>query len=151
MTDTVFDSCYSTLFFFFQAEDGIRDYKVTGVQTCALPICMAVILFSGGLIAWAGARFFQDSRRQQDLELLLTTPQGSRHILGGQWCVLRRALTWPLGVVLVLALPTGISLLYDYVNDYQREYWSMLQPFLIAMNLTLEAVALCWVGIRFGL
>ena len=24
--------------FFFQAEDGIRDYDVTGVQTCALPI-----------------------------------------------------------------------------------------------------------------
>src|SRR5256885_12274596 len=24
--------------FFFQAEDGIRDYRVTGVQTCALPI-----------------------------------------------------------------------------------------------------------------
>src|SRR5256885_4582560 len=28
----------SCVFFFFQAEDGIRDYKVTGVQTCALPI-----------------------------------------------------------------------------------------------------------------
>src|SRR5256885_4589744 len=27
-----------SFFFFFQAEDGIRDYKVTGVQTCALPI-----------------------------------------------------------------------------------------------------------------
>src|SRR5215467_13297882 len=27
------------IIFFFQAEDGIRDYKVTGVQTCALPIC----------------------------------------------------------------------------------------------------------------
>src|SRR5438128_10872777 len=26
-------------FFFFQAEDGIRDATVTGVQTCALPIC----------------------------------------------------------------------------------------------------------------
>src|SRR6266550_5453739 len=26
-------------FFFFQAEDGIRDVAVTGVQTCALPIC----------------------------------------------------------------------------------------------------------------
>src|SRR2546427_2026469 len=26
-------------FFFFQAEDGIRDLTVTGVQTCALPIC----------------------------------------------------------------------------------------------------------------
>src|SRR2546426_6636763 len=29
---------YGGCFFFFQAEDGIRDYKVTGVQTCALPI-----------------------------------------------------------------------------------------------------------------
>src|SRR5438046_6498351 len=27
-----------TLIFFFQAEDGIRDWSVTGVQTCALPI-----------------------------------------------------------------------------------------------------------------
>src|SRR2546426_7516038 len=30
-----------SFFFFFQAEDGIRDYKVTGVQTCALPISWA--------------------------------------------------------------------------------------------------------------
>src|SRR5256885_14763671 len=32
------DITYRCCFFFFQAEDGIRDYKVTGVQTCALPI-----------------------------------------------------------------------------------------------------------------
>src|SRR5208282_4506590 len=31
------------LFFFFQAEDGIRDATVTGVQTCALPIFEAVV------------------------------------------------------------------------------------------------------------
>src|SRR5215213_10788139 len=30
---------YFIFFFFFQAEDGIRDWSVTGVQTCALPIC----------------------------------------------------------------------------------------------------------------
>src|SRR2546427_6413590 len=30
------------LFFFFQAEDGIRDLTVTGVQTCALPICREI-------------------------------------------------------------------------------------------------------------
>ena len=29
-------------FFFFQAEDGIRDCLVTGVQTCALPICLGL-------------------------------------------------------------------------------------------------------------
>src|SRR3989454_7694293 len=32
------NSVITLFFFFFQAEDGIRDYKVTGVQTCALPI-----------------------------------------------------------------------------------------------------------------
>src|SRR3712207_7648022 len=35
--------CIFSLFFFFQAEDGIRDIGVTGVQTCALPI------YEGGL------------------------------------------------------------------------------------------------------
>src|SRR2546430_7720979 len=32
------DAVYFAHFFFFQAEDGIRDLTVTGVQTCALPI-----------------------------------------------------------------------------------------------------------------
>src|SRR5438309_7026299 len=31
------------VFFFFQAEDGIRDGTVTGVQTCALPISLALL------------------------------------------------------------------------------------------------------------
>src|SRR5579885_1769872 len=35
--------------FFFQAEDGIRDRNVTGVQTCALPICGAVDGDAAGL------------------------------------------------------------------------------------------------------
>src|SRR5690606_40469631 len=35
-------TCSVRCFFFFQAEDGIRDFHVTGVQTCALPICRAV-------------------------------------------------------------------------------------------------------------
>src|SRR5256885_4482613 len=38
MTETTKDRNAVGPFFFFQAEDGIRDYKVTGVQTCALPI-----------------------------------------------------------------------------------------------------------------
>src|SRR5690606_40713072 len=35
-------------FFFFQAEDGIRDFHVTGVQTCALPICVGYALLVAG-------------------------------------------------------------------------------------------------------
>src|SRR2546429_9595758 len=38
-------------FFFFQAEDGIRDVAVTGVQTCALPICQLWIGTDGKLVA----------------------------------------------------------------------------------------------------
>src|SRR5207253_7991368 len=45
--------CDMCVFFFFQAEDGIRDGHVTGVQTCALPILnvssrrpIGVIVFS---------------------------------------------------------------------------------------------------------
>src|SRR2546426_12773226 len=44
-------------FFFFQAEDGIRDYKVTGVQTCALPISARrhhALMFKKVLIANRG-------------------------------------------------------------------------------------------------
>src|SRR2546430_15692748 len=43
------------MFFFFQAEDGIRDLTVTGVQTCALPIFSPVVPFCvsvAGLYLW---------------------------------------------------------------------------------------------------
>src|SRR6478752_1284510 len=36
-------------FFFFQAEDGIRDVAVTGVQTCALPISFGVKWLTDGM------------------------------------------------------------------------------------------------------
>src|SRR5207237_7844927 len=45
--------CLSRLSFFFQAEDGIRDSSVTGVQTCALPI-FAVNLEADDRAAAAG-------------------------------------------------------------------------------------------------
>src|SRR5256885_7275762 len=44
MARCVYINVRFSFFFFFQAEDGIRDYKVTGVQTCALPI-------SGGFVS----------------------------------------------------------------------------------------------------
>src|SRR3712207_1243880 len=39
-------------FFFFQAEDGIRDIGVTGVQTCALPISDTTVVFYGDKNNW---------------------------------------------------------------------------------------------------
>src|SRR5690348_17444397 len=62
------------IFFFFQAEDGIRDGRVTGVQTCALPISSAgtvqaklrvplVAAIPGGRAADRGGT---DSRRSEE-------------------------------------------------------------------------------------
>src|SRR2546430_5389722 len=39
-----------TQFFFFQAEDGIRDLTVTGVQTCALPILLERLQALPGIV-----------------------------------------------------------------------------------------------------
>src|SRR2546430_15751575 len=53
-------------FFFFQAEDGIRDLTVTGVQTCALPICFFSAAAIGEFRVVEGADGFNsdgDSRR----------------------------------------------------------------------------------------
>src|SRR5256885_11244545 len=58
------------VFFFFQAEDGIRDYKVTGVQTCALPI------------------FILSSEKRRQAAVLHKNLRWARNV--------RRA-TWPLG------------------------------------------------------
>src|SRR5207245_8034563 len=43
--------CVVVVFFFFQAEDGIRDATVTGVQTCALPILATAVVAIFGLLA----------------------------------------------------------------------------------------------------
>src|SRR5690606_10223885 len=42
---------YLVFFFFFQAEDGIRDFHVTGVQTCALPISLQQLADEGLITA----------------------------------------------------------------------------------------------------
>src|SRR5256885_8686654 len=55
------------IFFFFQAEDGIRDYKVTGVQTCALPISHGLAQFHRGEAD--AARGAEHEQRLAGLEL----------------------------------------------------------------------------------
>src|SRR2546429_6051139 len=55
------------IFFFFQAEDGIRDVAVTGVQTCALPISLSLEQqprdAAAGVHADTGADHAGDERR----------------------------------------------------------------------------------------
>src|SRR5438552_9166580 len=48
--------------FFFQAEDGIRDDLVTGVQTCALPISLIYLVDSAGVFHPASAEIRRRNR-----------------------------------------------------------------------------------------
>src|SRR5439155_9592821 len=68
-------------FFFFQAEDGIRDGHVTGVQTCALPILVALELGCGdgrlaaNATAFLGARMPEAGRAVRYLALDRRAPE----------------------------------------------------------------------------
>src|SRR3989441_1425046 len=64
--------CCLWLFFFFQAEDGIRDKLVTGVQTCALPI---LVVFAAELLriqlracAGSGGRIAEPGRERDEYQ-----------------------------------------------------------------------------------
>src|SRR2546425_5808034 len=67
MVNRNYDTSLGCLFF-FQAEDGIRDKLVTGVQTCALPICRTHQRLQPSCRHWrgAGARFFKRNNRKRD-------------------------------------------------------------------------------------
>src|SRR5690606_40987645 len=81
-------------FFFLQAEDGIRDFHVTGVQTCALPIYDAPALASAdlGMAVGSGAHVAADAA---DLILvrdeLTVVPDRSGERRGGKAGKPRRA------------------------------------------------------------
>src|SRR5215204_6841918 len=65
------------VFFFFQAEDGIRDHCVTGVQTCALPIWTG---FGGNVDFMTPANSWL-----VDYEETLVGPEGENYPAHGIW------------------------------------------------------------------
>src|SRR5690606_16335165 len=109
--------------FFFQAEDGIRDFHVTGVQTCALPILGLVLSviasLINGLVAWI---LLQVGRKYDSI----TLQADGHHLLTDVWT--------SIGVVLAVALVAWTG-------------WLILDP-LIALAV---AANILWVGFRlFG-
>src|SRR2546430_9717268 len=73
--------------FFFQAEDGIRDLTVTGVQTCALPICD-----SGDLPPTLVAERHRVRRERDDRLRVHHEAELARGAVGERISVLRRLL-----------------------------------------------------------
>src|SRR3712207_7825734 len=76
-------------YFFFQAEDGIRDIGVTGVQTCALPILPKNFKYE--ILATAGETVMEDGNlTPADMDGMAAFAHGSgtaliyNHEIGGQ-------------------------------------------------------------------
>src|SRR5699024_11329983 len=78
----------TTLSFFFQAEDGIRDRNVTGVQTCALPISRA----TAACHPWSLSSLRPlPTRKRSSIEEVATSPPRSEERRVGKGCRSRRA------------------------------------------------------------
>src|SRR3712207_8404505 len=79
------------IFFFFQAEDGIRDIGVTGVQTCALPIWAGerrtafrvVVITNGNFFAHLGLRRLLAGERG-DIDVVVFVTTGLRRTSGNR-------------------------------------------------------------------
>src|SRR6266540_4357042 len=71
-------------FFFFQAEDGIRDRDVTGVQTCALPISQFTVYNYDrrGRADSGDTPPYAVEREMEDIETLIAEAGGSAHLYG---------------------------------------------------------------------
>src|SRR5437868_11967732 len=128
--------------FFFQAEDGIRDRNVTGVQTCALPISAAIVaaVLSGprqhelGLIAYGfgsvtlGAQSIGHEYTSGTLTLLLSQP-----------CSRRRHLLLKLAIltVMLLTLAAFAWLTLLQPDDRPWLFISLLNALCLAPLLTM--------------
>src|SRR5258706_10836607 len=87
----------SSLFFFFQAEDGIRDWSVTGVQTCALPISAAAIGAAGIPVAMVnkvveGRPHIVDMVKNNEIALVINTVEEKRTAIADSGAIRTSAL-----------------------------------------------------------
>jgi len=104
-------------------------------------------LGSAAAFAWLAGRFFFQARRDGKLELLLSTPLGARDIVEGHW----RSVWWPLrGPLLLVAFVIFLGFVLTGARAAPAGPLVFLLPWAL-VNKVLDVVAVCWVGMWFGL
>src|SRR5256885_10956010 len=73
--------------FFFQAEDGIRDYKVTGVQTCALPILLRTFISNCYCLLFNKFLHNFDCDVQSGMKVFKKEITDRIHLRTGKWAI----------------------------------------------------------------
>jgi len=114
---------------------------------------VAVSLVQGCLFAWAASRFFVEARRTGELELLRTTPLGAEKIVSSQWIWLKRAIFWP---VVLLVAPNVVASVVAFAQSGpvpSTGYWRVIlfNHVLSIVRAILGILALFWVGLWYGL
>jgi hypothetical protein len=105
---------------------------------------LLVSLGSAALLAWAAGRFFFEKQRNGELEMILSTPLGARDIVGGNW----RALCKPLRGAWLLV---GFLILFELISGSVEHGWFTFQRVIAPVIRVLDIMALCWMGMWFGL
>lgn len=121
---------------------------------------LAISVLTACLLAWAASRFFIESRRTGELEILLTTPLGAARLVSSQEAWVRRMLFWPL---VVLALPHAFQFAISFFEMYvspslarglypgsMRNY-SLFSAAFAGVNAVAGALAVYWMGLWQGL
>ncbi len=107
---------------------------------------------AAAFLAWGAGRGFFTAQRTGELELLLCTPLGAREIISGHW----RAVCLPLrGAWLLVGLMFFLQfiLLPDSGSGGSALILgtTLVHRIMTPLNLVLDIIALCWVGMWFGL
>jgi hypothetical protein len=122
-------------------------------QAGVWPVSMVTRIAESALFAWVASRFFMEGRRTGELELLRTTPCGANALVAEQWNGLKRLFRWPV-VALVLPILFQAILVLQIRQGLPIGAWQAYYAVSMALacvNVCLQVVALCWVGMWFGL
>jgi hypothetical protein len=123
------------------------------LQAVFWPTALVLRTAEACLFVWVSSRFFVEARRTGEMELLATTPYGATGLVSAQCELLKRLFRWP---ILVLVLPvlfqgcTVLILQRSAIPDSWQLHYAIC-PALAGVNTWLNVVALCWVGMWFGL
>lgn len=136
-------SQYSSIWFHLFGGPGAMAWAVLW------PAMYAVSAVTGALLVWAASRFFFEARRSGEMEMLLTTPVGAGQIVVAHWAYLKRLLRWPVGLMVVLALPQ--QFLGGWTSLTEWGWWFPLGLAVVSSGyIILSAIGLCWAGMYFG-
>src|SRR6266850_694330 len=138
-------------FFFFQAEDGIRDYKVTGVQTCALPISARLLPARRGFGLLLPLRLSATAARMRSFRAASSTLSPSWTSMARLTFPSRLELNRPEGSFNAAPLGNVILTTFLYVSPVQtRPPWDQTGVPIHFHSSTISGSASCMISRTFA-